>query len=151
MNQFYRFQVLKFVYTLLKVFFSVNISERFSFFTKPKKDKRPSLSYSNEKFMLGCLDDKYSLNVSVWSREENHITAINIPSIEYRLQTTTAIFELFIFTIAHKNVSQRWTQCRPNSHTIDLSIVFTVKHKNGSLAATLNKLRKTSLGILGGF
>ena len=29
-----------------------------------KKDKRLSFSFSNEKFMLGCLGDKYFLNFS---------------------------------------------------------------------------------------
>ena len=27
-----------------------------------KKDKQPSFSFSNKKFMLGCFDDKYSSN-----------------------------------------------------------------------------------------
>ena len=27
-----------------------------------KKDKRPSFSFSNENFMLGCFEDKYFLN-----------------------------------------------------------------------------------------
>ena len=36
-----------------------------------EKGKRPSSSFSIENFMLGCLDDKYSLNLSAWSGEEN--------------------------------------------------------------------------------
>ena len=36
-----------------------------------RKGKRPSSSFSVEHFMLGCLDDKYSLNLSEWSGEEN--------------------------------------------------------------------------------
>ena len=28
-----------------------------------KKDKQSSFSFSNEKFMLGCLEDKYFLNL----------------------------------------------------------------------------------------
>ena len=35
-----------------------------------KKGKQPSLSFSIHKFMLGCLDDKYSLNLSALSGEE---------------------------------------------------------------------------------
>ena len=30
----------------------------------PKKDKRPSIFFSNDKFLLACLEDKYSLNFS---------------------------------------------------------------------------------------
>ena len=44
----------------------------------PKKDKRPSSSFSIEHFMLGGLDENYSLNLSAWSGEES-IT--NISSI----------------------------------------------------------------------
>ena len=29
-----------------------------------------SVNYGDEKFMLGCLDDKYSLHFYVWSREK---------------------------------------------------------------------------------
>ena len=29
----------------------------------PEKDKRPLFSFSNEKFMLGCLEDKYFLHL----------------------------------------------------------------------------------------
>ena len=36
-----------------------------------KKGKQSSFSFSIEKLMLGCLDDKYSLNLSAWSGEEN--------------------------------------------------------------------------------
>ena len=36
-----------------------------------KKDKRPSFSFSNEKLMLGCLEEKYFLDFSAWLREEN--------------------------------------------------------------------------------
>ena len=36
-----------------------------------KKGKQPSSSFSIESFMLGCLDDKYSLKLSAWSEEEN--------------------------------------------------------------------------------
>ena len=36
-----------------------------------EKGKRPSSSFSIENFMLGCLDDKYFLNLSALSGEEN--------------------------------------------------------------------------------
>ena len=36
-----------------------------------KKGIQPSFSLSVEKLMLGCLDDKYSLNLTAWSREGN--------------------------------------------------------------------------------
>ena len=36
-----------------------------------KKYKQPSFGFSIEKFMLGCLDDEYSLNSFSWSGEEN--------------------------------------------------------------------------------
>ena len=35
------------------------------------KGKQSSFSFSIEKFLLGCLDGKYSLNLSAWSGEEN--------------------------------------------------------------------------------
>ena len=37
-----------------------------------KKDKRSSFSCSKQKFMLGYLEDKYFLNFSARSREENN-------------------------------------------------------------------------------
>lgn len=37
----------------------------------PKKDKQQYSSLLIEKFMLGCLDDKNSLNLFAWSEEEN--------------------------------------------------------------------------------
>ena len=36
-----------------------------------KKGQQPSFSFTIEKFMLGCLDDKYSLNLSAWSGAVN--------------------------------------------------------------------------------
>ena len=106
-----------------------------------KKDKQPSFSFSNEKFMLGCFKDKYILNFSAWSSEESNTNM----SSTYQLQTMRAIFEPFIFKTSHK-ISQTWTQLRPHSHTINL---FNIK--NDSLVATWSKLRKIFLGILGVF
>ena len=57
-----------------------------------KKVKRPSSSFSIENFMLGCLDDKYSLNLSVMS-------------IKHRLEIIRTIAKPFTFKTAHKNVS----------------------------------------------
>ena len=37
-----------------------------------KKDKRPSFSFFNVKFMLGCLEDEYFLNSSAWLRVKNN-------------------------------------------------------------------------------
>ena len=64
--------------------------------------KRTSFSFSNEKFMLGCLEDKHFLNLSAGLREENNT---NISSTEDRLQTMRAIFESIILKIAHKNIN----------------------------------------------
>ena len=36
-----------------------------------KKGKQQSSSFSIENFKLGCLDDKYSPNLSAWAGEEN--------------------------------------------------------------------------------
>ena len=36
-----------------------------------KKSQQVSFSFSVEKFILRCLDDKDSLNLSTWSGEEN--------------------------------------------------------------------------------
>ena len=52
--------------------FFINISCKFPSFTKKVniwKGKQPS--FSIEKFMLWSLDDKNSLNLPAWSREEN--------------------------------------------------------------------------------
>ena len=35
-----------------------------------KKSKESSFSFSKEKFMLGSLDDKYSLTLSAWSGDQ---------------------------------------------------------------------------------
>ena len=43
-----------------------------------KKGNQPSFSFYIENVMLGCWDDKYSLNLSALSGEEN---SINMPSI----------------------------------------------------------------------
>ena len=37
-----------------------------------KKDEQPAISFSNEKFMLGSLEDKYFLNYSAGLREEKN-------------------------------------------------------------------------------
>ena len=39
---------------------------------RSKKGKQPSFSFSIEKVMFRCLDDKYSLNLSTWSGEEHN-------------------------------------------------------------------------------
>ena len=36
-----------------------------------KKSKQPSFSFYIQKFMSGCLDDKYSLNLSARSGDKN--------------------------------------------------------------------------------
>ena len=36
-----------------------------------KKSEESSFSFSKENFMLGPLDDKYSLTLSAWSGEQN--------------------------------------------------------------------------------
>ena len=36
-----------------------------------KKGKQPSFSFSIEKLILGCLDEKYSFNLSAWPGEKN--------------------------------------------------------------------------------
>ena len=69
-----------------------------------QKDKRPSLCFSNEEFMLRCLEDKYFLNFLI-EIEKQYKYVIKVPSIEDRFQTVTAIFEPFIFKPAHKNVT----------------------------------------------
>ena len=37
------------------------------------KDKWPSFYFSKEKFILGCLNNHYSLSFPEWSLEENKI------------------------------------------------------------------------------
>ena len=69
-----------------------------------KKDKPQLLSFSNEKFMLGCLEDKYFLNFCLIERRKQYKYIINIPSVGDRLQTMRAIFEPFFFKTAHKNI-----------------------------------------------
>ena len=43
---------------------TLNKNFLFSRMSMSKKDKRPSSSFSNEKFMLVCLEDKYFLDFS---------------------------------------------------------------------------------------
>ena len=71
-----------------------------------KKDKRPSFSFANEKFMLECLEEKCLFKLfCLIEKGKQYKYIINIPSIEDRLQTMRAIFEPFIFKTAHKNIS----------------------------------------------
>ena len=56
-----------------------------------KKAKQPSSSFSIENFMLGCLDDKYSLNLSAWSGQKN--------------STNITWYQNFAALTSHQNVS----------------------------------------------
>ena len=49
-----------------------------------KEGKQQSFSFSIKKIMLGCLDGKYSLNLSAWSREENsaNMSSMTVVSVE---------------------------------------------------------------------
>ena len=54
-------------------FFLQALVSNFSFVRKmltSKECKHPSFSFSIEKFMFWCLDDKHVLNLYAWSREE---------------------------------------------------------------------------------
>ena len=67
-------------------FLPIIIIKKFFFFTKilmSKKDKRPAFSFSNEKFMLQCVEDKYFLNFDQ-ERAKQYKYIINIPSIKDR-------------------------------------------------------------------
>ena len=80
----FRYEAVEISINTTEGLFSRNISDKFSFFTKilmSKKDKRPSFSFSNEKFMLGFLKVEHFLNFSALSREGNNA---NISST-YRL------------------------------------------------------------------
>ena len=70
-----------------------------------KKDKGASFSFTNEKFMLGCLDDKYFLNFSAWPKEDNQ-------------GVIQGVFEIINRFWAHKNR-------RPNFDKLTKNKVFT--------------------------
>ena len=54
-----------------------------------KKGKQLSSSFSIENFMLGCLEDKYSLNLSAWSGEENSTNVHRYNAYRYNVSVET--------------------------------------------------------------
>ena len=67
-----------------------------------KKDKRPSFSFSNEN-TIGYLEEEYFFCFIERGKKYKYI--IDIRSIEDTLRTKRAIFDLFIFKNAYKNIS----------------------------------------------
>ena len=99
--------------------------------------------------MLGCLEDKYFLNFSAWSREENNTNIINIPSIEDRLWGQSLSH---LFPKLHLKILGR---AGPNGDPIATPSIclqnLLLNLRNKSLVATVSKLRKIYLGVLGIF
>ena len=88
---------------------------------KSKKGKQPSFSFSIEHFMLGCLDHKYSLNLSAWSGKYKCTNMLSIcyHVIEHKFEIISTISKPFTFKTAHENVS----------YTTYFFIIFVIKHK----------------------
>lgn len=88
-KQFYSFQVwmklLKCVYTPKKVlFFSVNKLPFLQEVLISITEKLSYLSFTNETFLLGCLNDRYCFIFFAWSREKSNS---NISwNVVYRIQ-----------------------------------------------------------------
>ena len=103
----FRYETVEISTNTTKGLLPINISDKYSRkILMSKKDKRPSVFFSNEKFIYWDVwKENIVLNVSAWSTEDNNTNVIKIPSTEDRLQTMRAIFEPFIFKTAYKNVS----------------------------------------------